>query len=136
MHLGKASAYAVFATVHIAERGLTRPVQGREIAKERGIPFGYLLKILQQLVRGDVLTSQVGRSGGFTLKRPASQTTLLDIIEAVEGPLKGSIAGVVNGDPMARRSVRLLSETCDSVASLTRTEFQKITVEALIQSSR
>jgi len=131
MHMGKASAYAVFASLYIAERGQAKPVQGREIAKERGIPFGYLLKILQQLVRSDVLSSQVGRSGGFTLKRNPDETTILQIIEAVEGPLRGSVA-IHDGEQISDQAVRLLANTCDCVAAMTRAELGKITLDSLM----
>jgi Rrf2 family protein len=91
MRLGKASAYGILATLHIAGREKEGPVQGREIASECGIPAEYLLKILQQLARVRVLSSERGRGGGFTLAKPAGQTTLLEIVEAIEGPLDGDL---------------------------------------------
>jgi Rrf2 family protein len=92
MQLGKASAYGVLAVVHIARQSGHGPVQGRAIAESHGIPPEYLLKILQQLVRAGVLRSETGRRGGFNLKRSAQETTLLEIVEAIEGPLLGGLA--------------------------------------------
>ncbi|MBX3396033.1 MAG: Rrf2 family transcriptional regulator [Phycisphaerae bacterium] len=87
---GKAATYAMIALIHIAEQSNGHPIQGREIASARKLPFGYLLKILQQLVRGQILASQVGRAGGFKLNRPANEISVLEVIEAVDGHLVAS----------------------------------------------
>jgi len=59
----------------------------KRIAEEHRIPPGYLLKVLQQLVRGHILDSVRGPQGGFVLARPAEDMSLLDIVEAIEGTL-------------------------------------------------
>jgi Rrf2 family protein len=46
-----------------------------------------MAKILRSLVRARLLRSSRGVHGGFALARPASRITLLDIVEAIEGPL-------------------------------------------------
>ncbi len=51
-------------------------------------PSNTLSKILQQLVRQDFLASVKGPSGGFKLLRPASSIRLIEILEAMQGPLK------------------------------------------------
>jgi Rrf2 family protein len=57
------------------------------IAKEYDFPTEYLLQVMQQLVRAGVLTSKKGPNGGFTLARPAKEITMLQIIEAIDGPV-------------------------------------------------
>ena len=91
MRLGRAAAYAVFATTHLAERGQATPVQGRDIAESCGVPAGHLLKILQQLVRAQVLGSERGPAGGFVLRKQPGEITLLEIVEAIEGPINGDL---------------------------------------------
>lgn len=92
MRLSKASAYAVFAAVHVARNQHHGPVQGRSIAEAHAIPVEYLLKILQQLVRAQVLVSETGRRGGFLLKKSPEQTTVLEIVEAIDGPVNGAFS--------------------------------------------
>ena len=58
-----------------------------KISKEYNIPLEYLLKILQQLVRVNILRSKRGPRGGFSLARETKNITILQIIEAVEGPM-------------------------------------------------
>ena len=47
----------------------------------------YLLKLLQQLVRANVLRSKRGPRGGFSLAKPTKKITMLQIVEAVDGPM-------------------------------------------------
>jgi Rrf2 family protein len=71
----------------IAQNYKDGAVLAARISKEYNIPLEYLLKILQQLVRANVLRSKRGPRGGFFLARPSDGITLLEIIEAVDGPL-------------------------------------------------
>jgi Rrf2 family protein len=57
----------------------------RHIAKEEQIPAHFLAKILQELTRKGLLRSNKGPSGGFSLRVPASQIRLLDLVEALDG---------------------------------------------------
>lgn len=64
-----------------------RPGEGLtagRIAEATQVPEDYLAKVLQQLVRGDVLVSQRGRHGGFQLARPATEISMLSVVNAVE----------------------------------------------------
>jgi Rrf2 family protein len=59
-----------------------------ELAEWLQKPSNTLSKILQQLVRQNFLNSLKGPNGGFRLHRPASSILLLEIIEAMQGPVK------------------------------------------------
>ena len=87
MKISRSTGYALVAVGYIAENYKEGAVLAARISKEYNIPLEYLLKILQQLVRANVLRSKRGPRGGFFLARPAESITLLDIIEAVDGPL-------------------------------------------------
>jgi len=87
MKISRSTGYALVAVGYIAQHYKDGAVLAARISKEYDIPLEYLLKILQQLVRADVLRSKRGPRGGFFLSRPAEEITLLQIIEAVDGPL-------------------------------------------------
>jgi len=75
--------YALRAVTFLAsnpDEGLT----AQRIAAGTQVPDDYLSKVLQQLVRGGVLTSQRGRNGGFQLARPAAEISMLAVVNAVE----------------------------------------------------
>jgi len=65
-------------------RGLARATQ---ISESTGIPVEYLRKVLQRLARARLVVSERGRGGGFRLSRGPRRVNLLEIIEAIEGPI-------------------------------------------------
>ena len=130
MQLGRATAYAVFAVVYIAETNGKLPVQGKDIAQSCGMPGGRLLKILQQLVRSRILTSERGPAGGFRLRRPAADITLLEIIEAIEGPIDGDLL-VRQGISNMERARAAVQKACTQVAEFARSHLRQISVQDL-----
>src|SRR5207253_7568744 len=90
MRLTRASSYALHAVVFMAvQRQQNKPVASHHIAKARGIPERFLLKVLKPLVSARVLHSIKGPNGGYRLARSASDITILQVLEAVDGPIRG-----------------------------------------------
>ena len=87
MKISRSTGYALVAVGFIAQHYKDGAVLAARVSKEYGIPLEYLLKILQQLVRANVLRSKRGPRGGFFLSRVAEEITMLQIIEAVDGPM-------------------------------------------------
>jgi len=87
MRISRSTGYAILAAGYIAKNQVNGIVLSQSISKEYNIPLEYLLKILQQLVRADVLHSKRGPRGGFTLAKPAKKISFLQVIEAVDGPI-------------------------------------------------
>lgn len=65
-------------------------VKAADIAGAGRIPEGTLRHVLQQLQRANLISALPSRTGGFTLARPPEQITVLDVAEALEGPLRVS----------------------------------------------
>lgn len=76
--------YAVRCVVEVARTGRTSAAQ---VARVQGISPTFLGKIVQSLARAGILATRRGVGGGIALARPVSDFTLLQVIEAVEGPL-------------------------------------------------
>src|SRR5437588_3682637 len=89
MKLTRASSYALHAVVHLAALKKKEPVASHMIAKARGIPERFLLKVLKPLVSARILHSVKGPNGGYRLARPATAVSMLEIVEAVDGPVRG-----------------------------------------------
>jgi len=90
MKLTRASSYALHALAYMAQQKVQNtPVASHLIAAERGIPERFLLKVLKPLVSHRILLSVKGPNGGYRLARPASDITMLEIVEAVDGALRG-----------------------------------------------
>jgi Rrf2 family protein len=79
--------YALEALVFLAGRPPGAIVPSHVIAKGRGLPERYLLKVLEPLVGGGVLRSVKGPNGGYRLTRPAAEVTLLDVVRLLDPDL-------------------------------------------------
>ena len=77
--------YAVVLMGHLARRD--KRINATELASETGLPVPTVSKILGAVSRAGLAVSHRGLKGGFSLAKPASEITVADIIEAVDGPI-------------------------------------------------
>jgi Rrf2 family cysteine metabolism transcriptional repressor len=91
MRLTAKSEYGVLAAIDLACHYGSGPVSAREIAERRGIPARFLEQIFVALRRAELVSAVRGAKGGFTLSRDPEQITVLDVVEALEGPLASSL---------------------------------------------
>ena len=87
MKRSRTVSYAVRATLKLAESESSAPVPCSRLASEGEMPERFLLQILRVLVTHGILKSTRGVDGGYSLSRPADQISLLEVIEAIDGPL-------------------------------------------------
>lgn len=102
MQLTRAADYAVRVMIHLA--GLpagSRPSLG-ELATAAGCPGQFLSKALQSLTRAGLLVSRRGNTGGFELPPHSATATVLDVVEAIEGPLRLNLC--LTGEGACHRS--------------------------------
>lgn len=86
--LSRAAEYAIRGILHLSiHYHEDRVIDIEEIAKSQNIPPAYLAKLLQELARKGFLKSYKGQQGGFVLIKPPKLISLLDVIEAMEGPI-------------------------------------------------
>src|SRR5215216_4770031 len=86
MKLSRTVAYAVRATLQLAQLQSEGPVPCSHLASSGKMPERFLLQILRNLVTHGILRSTRGVDGGYALVRPPHQISLLEVIEAIEGP--------------------------------------------------
>lgn len=91
MRINTSTGYAFLAVGYIARNQDKGLVWSYDIANKYNIPVEYLFKIMQELVKANILRSKRGPRGGFALARKPNRITMLDVIEAVEGPLSGDL---------------------------------------------
>lgn len=78
--------YGIQAVLFLAKNaGGGAPIHLRTISGGLDVPHHFLSKILQTLVRDEIVISHKGQNGGFELGRPASEIPLTDIVEAIDG---------------------------------------------------
>ncbi len=86
MLYSKSSEYAIQAMVYLAEVKSKKPVLTKNIAKEYNIPYQFLAKIVQTLVKHRLVKATRGRTGGINLYQDASKIYLSQIVDAIDGP--------------------------------------------------
>ena len=88
MKITRASDYAVRVMIHLAGLPPGSTLQQSELSKATEVSGHFLSKVLQQLVRARLIRSQRGSGGGYALATSASNVSLLDVVEAMEGPVR------------------------------------------------
>jgi len=88
MQLTRQADYAVRAVLYLAERKPDERVTTAEVGREQHIPLTFLTKIMAQLSAAGLVLATRGSHGGIALARPAEAVSLLDIVEAIEGPVQ------------------------------------------------
>lgn len=83
--LSEASSIAIHGMVLIARS--PNGINAAKIAEITGLSKNHIAKVLQRLVKNDMLKSVRGPAGGFTLKKDPATITLLDIYQSIEGNL-------------------------------------------------
>ena len=86
MLYSKSAEYAIQAMIYLAEVKSESPVMTKKIAEEYNIPYQFLAKIVQTLVKHRLVKATRGRTGGINLYRNASNIYLNQIVNAIDGP--------------------------------------------------
>ena len=86
--LGKKGNYAVRAVLDLSMHHRDGRRKAHKIATSMRIPENYLARILADLVRSGLITATAGPDGGYELRSPPSQISLLDVVDAAEGAIE------------------------------------------------
>jgi Rrf2 family protein len=88
LSLTRQADHAVRAMVWLAGQPAGDRRKAAEIAEAVHIPPPFAARVLSQLNKQGLLDARAGHDGGYTLARPSAGVSLLEIIEAIEGPLR------------------------------------------------
>jgi Rrf2 family protein len=133
MKLTRASSYALHAVAFMAVQKHDRPIASHNIAQARGIPERFLLKVLKPLVSARVLLSIKGPNGGYRLAKRPDDITMLEVLEAVDGPIRGQapFSEESNG-PLNHKLENICKQSADAV----RKQLEKVRVSDLVSGKR
>jgi len=87
MRLSPAAELAVRGVIVLAQHRGEGPLSLKAICEARGLPKQYLVKLFAMLAKADIVTAVRGKGGGFVMARDPADISILEIIEAVEGPV-------------------------------------------------
>jgi Rrf2 family protein len=101
MQLTRAADYAVRVMVHLAGLPPETRASRAELAVAAECPEQFLSKVLQSLTRAGLVLSHRGNTGGFELPNIHRAATLLEVVEAIEGPIRLNVC--LNSDRSCTR---------------------------------
>ena len=87
MQITRQADYAIRAVLYLARLGPTQHAATSIVAREQRIPPSFLAKIISQLSIAGLLHTSRGARGGVTLARAPQEISLLDVVEAIDGPI-------------------------------------------------
>ena len=88
MQITRQADYAVRAVLYLANLGTSERAATSTVAEEQRIPPSFLAKIISQLSIAGLLHTSRGARGGVTLAREPQDISLLEVIEAIDGPIQ------------------------------------------------
>ncbi len=129
MQLSRSVTYALQTLLQLAESREGVLINRWTLAANGRMPERFLREILHDLVRCGILLSSRGGGGGFALARRPEDITLLDVIEAVNGPLP---VGLPADNTLAELPRDWLGTSLEQVAEGTRAGLAGITLKRLL----
>ncbi len=130
MNLGVEAEYALIAVAYIAEHSKDGLIKALTISETYGLPHHYLLKIMKELAKANILRSKRGPGGGYALARPAHEITILEIIEAARG-LFVQVAEIAKQTKNAPFAVKM-EQVCNDAAAKAKDRLQKAKLSKMI----
>jgi len=131
MKLSRTVSYAVHATLQLAQANSGSPVPCSHLAAEGRMPERFLLQILRHLVTHGILHSTRGVDGGYSLDRKPEEISLLDVIEAIDGPLNAMIPSNDHGEDNSESEIKL-REALEQVTDSSRRLLESIKLSDLL----
>lgn len=129
MKLSRTVAYAVQASLHLARCEPDVPIPCSRLAAEGKMPERFLLQILRNLVARGILSSTRGVDGGYALERAPEDISLLEVIEAIDGPMVPSLP---MGEGLPADSQSLLRDAIGTVTEQMREQLNAIKLAHLL----
>lgn len=131
--LSKRGDYVLRAAISLAKAyplGESRKL--REIVDEMGIPSGFAPQVLAELVKSGMAVSKAGKNGGFRLTKSPDAISLLQVIEAGEGPLHADFCALGEG-PCHWSSLCPLHEFWSRAIGRMRLELNKVSLAVVAE---
>lgn len=142
MRLTTKSEYALLAAIDLAVASHDGPTSARAIADRREVPLKFLEQILHGLRQAGIVASIRGAHGGFILAQDPAELTVLDVVEAVEGPLTPTVCDaakvgqVQEGKGCSKQSSCAAAHVWIQASKALRDEFSAITLDRLATNQK
>jgi Rrf2 family protein len=127
--------YAVRVMIELGLRTDDGPLSARELSQKTAVPKAFLHKITADLVKRNLVRTFAGPRGGLALAQPAAQITLLQIVEAADGPVCVNTC-LLHPRECPRDRICPTHETWGRLQALIAAELQSTTLHQLVDQAR
>lgn len=132
MRLSAKSEYALLAMIELASCTESGPLSAREVSERQGIPSKFLEQLFVALRKAGLVTAVRGARGGFVLARPASDVTVLEIVEALEGPLVTTVCDTDRAQTCGRSGACAAAAVWNRATTALKDVFTDVTLAELV----
>jgi Rrf2 family protein len=132
MRLTAKSEYGLLAMIDIAGLCQDGPVSARGISERQVIPAKFLEQLLVSLRRAGLVSAVRGAHGGFTLTREPDAISVLDVVEALEGPLVSTVCESERGATCGRSGACAAARVWNRATGALRAVFAEATLAELL----
>lgn len=128
MELSKAAITAIHGLACVADFEGQGPVDISEISQRLSMPREYMAKTFQRLSRSQLIYSKRGPKGGYLLGRPPRNITLLDVVEAIDGPILTGVCEFRLGERCRFFDNCKIRTQLDNLKEKTRKLYKSVTI--------
>ncbi|NPV74914.1 MAG: Rrf2 family transcriptional regulator [Anaerolineae bacterium] len=118
MQITRQADYALRAMLYLANMEPTQRAATSQIAEVQRIPPSFLAKIISQLSIAGLIHTSRGARGGVSLARPPEEISILEVVEAIDGPIAFNECTVSEGACAFGEDCVLRPIWCDAQAEL------------------
>jgi Rrf2 family protein len=129
MQFSQSVTYAIQSLLQLADVEPGVFITRVKLATRGKMPERFLLEVLHELVKCGIVRSNRGGGGGFALARAADEISLLDVVEAVDGPLQSGLPG---GNNMPAAVGDCLQANLERIMKAMRAELAGINLKQLV----
>ena len=133
--ISRETDYACRVILHLSMLPVESRVTAQEIAKKRIIPRALVRRVITRLGKAKLIITTRGSGGGLALARPSSQISLLDVVQALEGPVAMN-ACTQNDYVCPLMQICTVHETWCKVQQLVVDELARATFDRLAKDKR
>jgi len=127
--------YAARLMIHLAKHYGNGPISTRAAATDEQVPYQLACKLMQKLNSAKLVTSCMGPKGGFVLGTEPSKINLLEVVEAIQGPISMNRC-VLSEDACSREATCAVREKLIEIQKSMTGELAAITLDELARRGR
>ena len=127
--------YAARLMIHLAKHYGNGPISTRAAATDEQVPYQLACKLMQKLNNAKLVTSCMGPKGGFVLGTEPSKINLLEVVEAIQGPISMNRC-VLSEDACSREATCAVREKLTEIQKSMTVELAAITLDELTHRGR